>query len=74
MQILKEGVDKNGFKTGERNLPMQSHINHKRFTVVITPTSKGLVTTPKITGSGMAYLLPRIIEYINNPKAYKVTE
>jgi phage antirepressor YoqD-like protein len=45
------------------NQPYQQHIEAGRFVIVKHKTEVGMKSVPKITGKGMAYILPKLVEY-----------
>ena len=45
------------------NQPRQEHINAGRFIVVKHQTEVGIKSVTKITGKGLAYILPKLLEY-----------
>jgi phage antirepressor YoqD-like protein len=45
------------------NQPRQEHITAGRFVVVKHQTDVGIKSVTKITGKGLAYILPKLLEY-----------
>ena len=45
------------------NQPRQEHVNAGRFIVVKHETEVGIKSVTKITGKGLAYILPKLLEY-----------
>jgi anti-repressor protein len=48
---------------GNRNQPYQQHIEAGRFKIVKHETPVGIKSVTKITGKGLAYILPKLLEY-----------
>lgn len=45
------------------NQPRQEHVNAGRFIMVKHETEVGIKSVTKITGKGLAYILPKLLEY-----------
>ncbi len=45
------------------NQPRQEHVNAGRFIVVKHETEVGIKSVTKITGKGLSYILPKLLEY-----------
>lgn len=45
------------------NEPYQDHVNAGRFTVGQFQTQAGMVPVTRLTGKGMLYILPRLVEF-----------
>jgi len=50
-------------RASHKNEPYQQWVNQGLFVTVIKETPVGMKTIPQITGKGLSYILPKLLEY-----------